>query len=87
LVVLFRTERRQNMNRYLVRVLFFTGFNHFYDKIIAKEIIKAVNEEEAKEIIKNKYPCVTNDIVLNCGIECVINKKWKEELKYEVCQQ
>lgn len=73
-------------NRYMVKVLFFTGFNNFYDKIIAKETITAKNEEDAKAIIKDKYPRVTNDIILNCGIECMVNRKWKEELKYEVCQ-
>ncbi len=71
------------MNVYNIRVLFFTGFNHFYDKIIAKVSVTAKDKEEALSMIKNVYPKATSEMVSSCGIDCFILGKWKEELKYE----
>lgn len=72
------------MNKYVVKVLFYTGFNHFYDKIIARIDIEASSEDEALQKTKTMYPKATDEMVRGCGIDCIILGKWKENLKYEV---
>lgn len=71
------------MKKYIVKVLFYTGFNHFYDKIIIRASVMAKNKTEALDKVKLAYPYATNEMVFSCGIECFILGKWKEELKYE----
>jgi len=71
------------MKEYMIRVVFYTGFNHFYDKVIKRVSVMAENETEALDKVKKVYPCATNNMVTDCGIECYILGKWKKELKYE----
>lgn len=71
------------MKEYMIRVLFYTGFNNFYDKIIKRVSVMAESEMEALDKVKSAYPCATNEMVDSCGIECFVLGKWKKELKYE----
>lgn len=71
------------MKEYMIRVLFYTGFNHFYDKIIKRVFVMAKSKEEALNKVKSLYPCAINNMVKSCGIECFIMGRWKKELKYE----
>jgi len=75
------------MKEYTIRVLFYTGFNPFYDKIIRRVSVMAKSKEEALNKVKEIYPSATNEMVKSCGIECFVMGRWKNELKYEFIEE
>lgn len=75
------------MNVYKIQVLFFTGFNHFYDKIIKTVSVVAKTKEDAINKTKELYQHATNEMVMSCGTDCFVLGKWEKDLKYEIIGQ